>query len=90
MNTIKSISLALNDWGVNKGKLTGSIELINQFGEIKIVVDPAKAQEIIRVLAPALVATARDTAQIMIEHVEAQAAMQAPIDAVALEATIRG
>lgn len=90
MNTIQSIRLALDEYGVNKGKLTGEIKIKNEYGNIEIIVDPSKAEEIIRVLAPALVATAQDTARMMIEQVERQAAMQAPIDAVALEAGIRG
>lgn len=90
MNTIKRIDLRLNDWGVNKGKLTGEIALVNEHGEISITIDPAKAEQIIRILAPALVATAQDTARMMIDQVERQAAMQAPIEAVALEASLRG
>ena len=90
MNTIQSIRLALDEYGVNKGKLTGEIKIRNEHGNIEITVDPLKAEQIIRILAPALVATAQDTARMMIDQIERQAAMQAPIEAVALEATIRG
>ncbi len=75
MNKIKSIKLDVDTYGVNKGKLTGSIEITNQYGEIKIMVDPEKAGEIIRILAPALVATAQDVGAMMVASVEAQAKM---------------
>lgn len=84
MNTIKSIRLDSETYGINKGKLSGEIKFENEYGEIKITVDPAKAADIIRILAPALVATAQGTARMMLDQIEHQAALQAPIEAKAI------
>ncbi len=66
---IKQIMLSLDDWGVNKGKLTGSISLVNEYGEIKLTIGADKTAEIVVILADALVATARDTAALMTANI---------------------
>lgn len=65
MNKIRAIHLTRSGYGVNEGKLTGTLEVENQWGEIKITIDPEQAGEIIRILAGALVRTAQETGRMM-------------------------
>lgn len=78
MNRITRIRLDKETYGVNKGMLTGVLEVENEWGEVRINVDPAKAAEILRILAPALVQTSQDVASMMIGQIEAQAVAQLP------------
>lgn len=71
---IKSIYLNVVDYGSDKGKLTGSIEFINQHGEIKVRIGNEKAAQIIAILAEQLVTTAQETAGLMKSQVLEQAA----------------
>lgn len=70
---IKSIYLNLQDYGPDKGKLIGSIEFINQHGEIKVRLGNERASQIVAVLADSLVDTAKQTASLMTAEVLAQA-----------------
>lgn len=70
---IKSIYLSVQEYGPDKGKLTGKIEFINQYGEITARINQEQAGKIIAVLADSLVHTAKQTAALMTSEVLAQA-----------------
>ena len=72
MNRIESLRLERDTYGVNKGKLVGTIKVANNYGDISITIDPLMALDILAILAPALVATAQTTAQLMVEEISAQ------------------
>lgn len=72
---IKSIYLAMETYGADKGKLSGSIEFLNQHGEMKVRINNAQAEKIVAILAENLVATAQETAQLMTAQVLQQAAI---------------
>lgn len=78
---VKSIYLNLQDYGPDKGKLQGSIEFVNQHGEIKVRVGSERAAQIVAILAESLVDTARQTASLMTSEVLAQAEGQTLIEA---------
>lgn len=71
---IKSIYLSMETYGVDKGKLSGSIEFINAHGEMKVRINNAQAEKIVAILADNLVQTAQETAQLMTAQVLQQAA----------------
>ena len=66
---LKSIYLSVQDYGKEKGQLTGTAEFQNEFGEMKISIRQEHAARIVEVLAEALVATTRETAQLMTSQV---------------------
>lgn len=70
---IKSIYLTMKDYGPDKGKLTGKIEFINQYGEISIRLGQERAGQIVAILSESLVDTAKQTAALMTSEVLAQA-----------------
>lgn len=70
---LKSIYLSTESYGPRKGRLTGNAEFTNQFGEVKITINPEHAARIVEILAEALVATTRETAQLMTSQVIEQA-----------------
>ena len=74
---IKQIYLSTEDYGPNKGQLTGSIKFANARGEIRVNIDPAKVERIVAVLAEELVDTARETARLMVADVLDQARVPA-------------
>lgn len=69
---VKSIYLSIQDYGPDKGKLQGTIEFINQYGELKVRVGNERAAQIIAILADSLVDTAKQTASLMTSEVLAQ------------------
>lgn len=69
---IKSIFLSVVDYGADKGKLNGSIEFINQYGEIKVRVGNEQACKIVAILSEQLVETAKETAALMTSEVLSQ------------------
>lgn len=71
---IKSIYLNMETYGADKGKLSGSIEFVNQHGEMKVRINNAQAEKIVAVLADNLVQTAQETASLMTAQVLQQAA----------------
>lgn len=73
MMSIKSIDLNRSEWGPDKGRLTGKICIMGKLGEMSIVIDPDKAQEIITILADALIATTQETAAMMRSQIIEQA-----------------
>ena len=74
MNVIKQITMNRQEWGVNKGKLTGGMEIINEHGTIAITLDTAKCERIVMLMAEALIETAQGTASMMVENILAQQA----------------
>lgn len=78
---IKSIYLSVQEYGPDKGKLTGKIEFINQHGEITARINQEQAGKIIAVLADSLVQTAKQTASLMTSEVLAQASGATLIEA---------
>jgi hypothetical protein len=72
MNVIKSIRITRQEWGVNKDKLTGEMEVTNQHGGITINLDAAKCERIVMLMAEALIETAQGTANMMVENILAQ------------------
>jgi hypothetical protein len=70
---VKSIYLSVQDYGPDKGKLQGTIEFINQHGELKVRVGNERAAQIVAILADSLVDTAKQTAALMTSEVLAQA-----------------
>jgi len=72
---IKSINLYMETYGPDKGKLSGSIEFVNQHGEMKVRINNAQAEKIVAVLAENLVQTAQETATLMTAQVLQQAAL---------------
>ena len=74
MNVIKNIRMERQEWGVNKDKLTGGMEIINEHGTIAIALDTAKCERIVMLMAEALIETAQGTASMMVENILAQQA----------------
>lgn len=71
---IKSIYLSMSEYGVDKGKLEGHIEFVNQHGQIKVRIGNEQAEKIVAILAETLVKTAQETAALMTTQVLQQAA----------------
>lgn len=78
---IKSLYVTVQDYGPDKGKLTGKIEFINQYGEISVRLGQERAAQIVAILADSLVDTAKQTAALMTSEVLAQAEGQTLIEA---------
>lgn len=72
---IKGIFLSMISYGPDKGKLEGSIEFLNNHGEMKVRVNNEQAEKIVAVLADNLVKTAQETASLMTSQVLQQAAI---------------
>jgi S-adenosylmethionine hydrolase len=70
---VKSLYLSLQDYGPDKGKMTGKIEFINQYGEITVRIGQERSGQILAILADSLVDTAKQTASLMTSEVLAQA-----------------
>lgn len=70
---LKSIYLSTQDYGRDKGLLTGNAEFRNEFGEVKITIRPEHAARIVEILAEALVQTTREAATLMTSQVIEQA-----------------
>lgn len=70
---IKTLYLTMQDYGPDKGKLTGKIEFVNQYGEISVRIGQERAGQIVAALADSLVDTAKQTASLMTSEVLAQA-----------------
>lgn len=66
---VKTIYLSLDEYGLNRGRLSGSITFCNERGEVKVNIDPAKIERIVSVLADELVNTAKETAGLMVSQV---------------------
>lgn len=77
---IKQVYLGLDEYGPNRGRLTGSITFCNQRGEVKVNIDPAKIERIVSVLADELVNTAKETASLMVSQVLEQASGSVAIE----------
>lgn len=74
MNTmIKSIYLSAQEYGPARGKLTGSIEFVNEHGKLEVTIGNEQAGKIIAILADQLVKTASETATLMTQQVLEQA-----------------
>ena len=73
MNRIESLHLTRSEYGINKGKLAGNLSVENTYGKMEIPIDPEKALAILAILAPALVATAQQTAHLMTDEITEQA-----------------
>lgn len=70
---IKQVYLNLEEYGPNRGRLSGSITFCNQLGEVRVNLDPEKIERIVSVLADDLVSTAKETASLMVSQVLEQA-----------------
>lgn len=70
---VKSLYVTMQDYGPDKGKLTGKIEFINQHGEISVRLGQERAAQIVAILADSLVDTAKQTAALMTSEVLSQA-----------------
>ncbi len=77
---LKSIYLASNDYGPNKGTLSGNAEFRNEFGEVKVTIRPEHAARIVEILAEALVETTRETARMMTTQIIEQAGAHALLE----------
>ena len=66
---LKSLYLSIQEYGKEKGQLIGNAEFSNEFGEMKISIRQEHAARIVEVCAEALVATTRETANLMTSQV---------------------
>lgn len=71
---IKSITLFRT---YDSGNLQGSITFTNSLGEIKVNLDAKKVERLVAVLADEIVATAQDTAKLMVADVLEDAGVKA-------------
>lgn len=70
---IKQIYLSLDEYGPNRGQLTGSVTFRNERGEVKVNIGAEKIERIVAALADELVSTAKETASLMVSQVLEQA-----------------
>lgn len=70
---VKSLSIYMEDYGPDKGKLKGSVEFVGVHGEIKVRLNNDTAGRMLAVVADNLVSAARETAAMMTAQVIAQA-----------------
>ena len=62
---LKSIYLRRNMYGVEEGKLKGNIDVGTSLGEIKLILTEEKCQQILNLVADALVEQTKEVAQLM-------------------------
>ena len=77
---IKSLYLSADDWGPNKGRLTGKLKLVNEHGEFELNISQDHVQGIVGLVAGAVVGAAKEVSSLMTADVLEQ------IGAPALEA----
>ncbi len=66
---LTSLSIALQGYGVNSGKYTGDINFENQYGSVKIVLDPEISEKVLKLCGEALVTQASKTAGLLANNI---------------------
>lgn len=70
---VKSLYLRAEEYGADKGKLSGTIEFVGQYGEVKVRVNNDQGARILAIVAEEVVAAAKQTAAMLTSEVIAQA-----------------
>ena len=70
---VKNLYLRVEEYGPDKGKLSGTIEFLGQFGEVKVRVNNEQAGRMLAIVAEEVIAAAKQTANMLTAEVVAQA-----------------
>lgn len=70
---LKSIYIAIEEWGDKKGRYTGNAVFASGVGELKVNLTPETSDKVLAVLAEQLVVSAQEAAKIMTSQVIATA-----------------
>jgi NAD dependent epimerase/dehydratase family enzyme len=67
---LKTLTIARAMWGVNVGKLEGSVEFEQEHGNIKLILTDDQMAGILNLCAPAIVQAAQVTANLMLNEIK--------------------
>ena len=74
---IKSLYLNATDYGPNKGRLTGTLKIANGYGEFELNITQEQAEQIVALVAGAVVSAAKEVSSLMTADVLEQAGVPA-------------
>ena len=66
--------VTLEEYGPNKGKYCGSAQFKGEYGGVSVVLSPAVSDAVLKLCADAMVANAKDMANIMASNIIEQSA----------------
>lgn len=75
---LTSLEIHLEDYGVNKGRYTGSAHFKGEYGGVDIVLHPDVSDAVLKLCADALVKNSRDLAEQLTAETLTQAAGSLP------------
>lgn len=70
---VKNLFLRVEEYGPDKGKLSGTIEFLGKYGEVKVRVNNEQAGRMLAIVAEEVIAAAKQTASMLTAEVIAQA-----------------
>jgi len=59
MTKLKFLSLTLCTYGVNENRYTGELSFMNEYGEIKLNLDPDTSDKVLKVISNQLISSAK-------------------------------
>jgi len=62
---IKSLYLAVEEWGPNKERLTGKLKLVNDYGKIELNIPQDRVRDNVSLIADAVVVAVKDVSKLM-------------------------
>lgn len=70
---VKNLYLRMEEYGPDKGQLTGTIEFLGKYGEVKVRVNNEQAGRMLTIVAEEIIAAAKQTASMLTAEVIANA-----------------
>jgi hypothetical protein len=66
---LKSLYISLDEWGANKGRLTGAVKFASGAGEVSLNLNHDDCLPILKIVSKAMVSAARDVSLVLAEDI---------------------